>query len=136
MIPEVTHARSKLLIPLKDSFFMCSTLHMQDEVLLRLMKRNTILDGPKVLRQTLTKIKFASEVEILYISKKYIFSWANAETKEYEELVWNVLVTLLGIVSDQRFDQLQACNQSLHGSSLLLNNRLKPPSTIFPKLIE
>jgi hypothetical protein len=40
--PEITPALSKLLIPLKDSFvvrsFLCSTLHTQDEVLLRLMK--------------------------------------------------------------------------------------------------
>ncbi|WAR56682.1 hypothetical protein PtB15_7B532 [Puccinia triticina] len=113
-IPEITPALSKLLIPLKDSFvvrsFLCSTLHTQDEVLLRLMKWNTLLDDPDGLRQTLTKLKFASEVEICKFLRNIfdalfgvLVSRANAETKEYEELVFNALVTLLGIVSDRRF---------------------------------
>ncbi|EFP83337.2 hypothetical protein PGT21_031228 [Puccinia graminis f. sp. tritici] len=113
-MPEITPALSKLLIPLKDSFivrsFLCSTLHTQDEVLLRLMKWNTLLDDPDGLRQTLTKLKFASEVEICKFLRNIfdalfgvLVSRANAETKEYEELVFNALVTLLGIVSDRRF---------------------------------
>ncbi|WAR59573.1 hypothetical protein PtB15_11B213 [Puccinia triticina] len=110
-IPEITPALSKLLIPLKDSFFvrsfLCSTLHTQDEVLLRLKKWKSLLDDPDVLRQTLTKLKFASKVEkflqnIFDALFGVLVSRANAETKEYEELV-NALVTLLGIVSDRRF---------------------------------
>jgi hypothetical protein len=113
-IPEITPALSKLMIPLKDSFivrsFLCSTLHTQDEVLLRLMKWNTLVDDPDGLKQTLTKLKFASEVEICKFLRNIfdalfgvLVSRANAETKEYEELVFNALVTLLGIVSDRRF---------------------------------
>ncbi|KAI7940929.1 hypothetical protein MJO28_013214 [Puccinia striiformis f. sp. tritici] len=75
LIPGVTLALSKLLIPLKDSFvvrsFLCSTLHTQDEILLRLMKWNTLLDDPDVLRQTLTKLKFASEVEICSLAQEH-----------------------------------------------------------------
>lgn len=113
-IPEITPALSKLLIPLKDNFvvrsFLCSTLHTQDEVLLRLMKWHTLLDDPDALRQTLTKLKFASEVEICKFLRNIfdalfgvLVSRANADTKEYEELVFNALVTLLGIVFDRRF---------------------------------
>lgn len=113
-VPEVTPAVSKLLIPLKDSFavrsFLCSTLHTQNEVLLKLMKWESLLDDPDDLRQTLTKLKFASEVEICKFLRNIfdalfgvLVSRANAETKEYDELVFNALVTLLGIVSDRRF---------------------------------
>ncbi|KAI7952095.1 hypothetical protein MJO28_007779 [Puccinia striiformis f. sp. tritici] len=152
MIPEVTPALSKLLIPLKDSFvvrsFLCSTLHTQDEVLLRLMKWNTLLDDPEVLRQTLTKLKFASEVEICKFLRNIfdalfgvLVSRANAETKEYEELVFNALVTLLGIVSDRRFTNFKpvvdlyidhhfssttASNHLLQSFQCLLNNPTSP----------
>ncbi|KNE97295.1 hypothetical protein PSTG_09406 [Puccinia striiformis f. sp. tritici PST-78] len=146
LIPGVTLALSKLLIPLKDSFvvrsFLCSTLHTQDEILLRLMKWNTLLDDPDVLRQTLTKLKFASEVEICkFLTNIFdplfgvLVCWANAETKEYGELVFYALVTLLGWNSLRpSIYQLQACSQSLHRSSLRLYNRLEPPFTIFSNL--
>ncbi|POW19236.1 hypothetical protein PSHT_04912 [Puccinia striiformis] len=146
LIPGVTLALSKLLIPLKDSFvvrsFLCSTLHTQDEILLRLMKWNTLLDDPDVLRQTLTKLKFASEVEICkFLTNIFdplfgvLVCWANAETKEYGELVFYALVTLLGWNSLRpSIYQLQACSRSLHRSSLRLYNRLEPPFTIFSNL--
>ncbi|KAI8452969.1 hypothetical protein BY996DRAFT_6415054 [Phakopsora pachyrhizi] len=112
--PEITPALSKTLIPLKDTFvvrsFLCSTRHTQNEVLLKLMKWEELLDNPVELRDTLTKLKFASEVEICKFLRNIfdaifgvLVSRANADNKEYDDLVFNALVTLLGIVSDRRF---------------------------------
>ncbi|MBW0469397.1 hypothetical protein O181_009112 [Austropuccinia psidii MF-1] len=114
VVPEITPSLSKFLIPLKDSFivrsFLCSTRYTQNEVLLKLMKWETLLADPVDLRDTLTKLKFASEVEICKFLRNIfdalfgvLVSQANSETKEYDELVFNALVTLLGIVSDRRF---------------------------------
>ncbi|KAG0151305.1 hypothetical protein CROQUDRAFT_36914 [Cronartium quercuum f. sp. fusiforme G11] len=112
--PEITSALSKLLIPLKDAFtvrsFLCSTRHTQNEVLLKLIKWEALLDHPQDLRETLTKLKFASEVEICKFLRNIfdalfgvLVSRVNGDSKEYDDLVFNALVTLLGIVSDRRF---------------------------------
>ncbi|KAH9819300.1 dedicator of cytokinesis-domain-containing protein [Melampsora americana] len=112
--PDITPALSKLLIPLKDAFvvrsFLCSTQHTQNEVLLKLIKWEHLLDQPQSLQETLTKLKFASEVEICKFLRNIfdalfgvLVSRVNGETKEYDDLVFNALVTLLGIVSDRRF---------------------------------
>ncbi|EGF98551.1 uncharacterized protein MELLADRAFT_40818 [Melampsora larici-populina 98AG31] len=112
--PDITPALSKLLIPLRDAFvvrsFLCSTQHTQNEVLLKLIKWERLLDQPQSLQETLTKLKFASEVEICKFLRNIfdalfgvLVSRVNAETKEYNDLVFNALVTLLGIVSDRRF---------------------------------
>lgn len=112
--PDITPALSKLLIPSKDAFvvrsFLCSTQHTQNEVLLKLIKWERLLDHPQSLQETLTKLKFASEVEICKFLRNIfdalfgvLVSRINAETKEYDDLVFNALVTLLGIVSDRRF---------------------------------
>lgn len=114
VVPEITSALTKLLIPLKDTFivrsFLCSTKHTQNEVLLKLMKWEELLDQPQLLRETLTKLKFASEVEICKFLRNIfdalfgvLVSRVNAEAKEYDDLIFNALVTLLGIVSDRRF---------------------------------
>ncbi|PLW24952.1 hypothetical protein PCASD_24233 [Puccinia coronata f. sp. avenae] len=116
--PEITPALSKLLIPLKDSFV------------------------------TLTKLKFASEVEICKFLRNIfdalfgvLVSRANSDTREYEELVFNALVTLLGIVSDRRFTNFKpvvdlyidhhfsstaASTHLLHSFQNLLNNPTSP----------
>jgi hypothetical protein len=107
-----------------------------------------LLDDADALRQTLTKLKFASEVEICKFLRNIfdalfgvLVSRANSDTREYEELVFNALVTLLGIVSDRRFTNFKpvvdlyidhhfsstaASTHLLHSFQNLLNNPTSP----------
>lgn len=87
--------------------YLCSTRFSQDKVLLGLLNWK---DRPKSEVQDLIKrLVFVPEIEIVKLLNDVfdaIFSLIveNAGNDEYEDLLFNALVTVLGIVHDRRFN--------------------------------
>ncbi|KDN50840.1 hypothetical protein K437DRAFT_273050 [Tilletiaria anomala UBC 951] len=105
--------------PLRDSLvvrtFLVSTRYTQNEVVLKLINWNTTLtDDISQLRAVLTQFTFVGEVEIVKFLRdifdalfSIMVSGMNAQG-ELDELVFNALVTVLGIVQDRRFTNFRA----------------------------
>ncbi|KAG9302767.1 hypothetical protein G9A89_009544 [Geosiphon pyriformis] len=104
----------KLLIPTKDIVvvrtFLCSTKYTQNEVLLKLLNwEKQLLSDENEMISVLKKFTFVGEVEIVKFLRDIfdalfgiVVSIKNQQN-ELDDLVFNALVTILGIVSDRRF---------------------------------
>ena len=103
--------------PLRDSLvvrtFLVSTRYTQNEVVLKLINWQTALaDDINQLRAILTQFTFVGEVEIVKFLRDIfdalfgiLVSSTNAQG-DLDELVFNALVTVLGIVQDRRVSVL------------------------------
>ncbi|GAA6012300.1 hypothetical protein JCM10207_002794 [Rhodosporidiobolus poonsookiae] len=110
---------SRTLFPLKDSTmvlrsFLVSTTYTQNETLLRLLRWEAeLLPDPELLKETLTKLRFCSEVEICKFLRDIfdalfgiLVSPAN-QSGEMDDLVFQALVTIFGFVGDRRFQNFK-----------------------------
>lgn len=106
----------KLAPPLKDSLIirssLCSTKFTQNSVLLSLLNWEQLADR-SVLCTVLSKFTFVGEVEIvkflrdIFDSLFAILSSSYNQQGHMDHLVFNALVTVLGIVQDRRFSNFQ-----------------------------
>jgi hypothetical protein len=102
--------------PMKDSATirssLCSTKFTQNPVLLSLLNWEQLADR-ELLSTVLTKFTFVGEVEIvkflrdIFDSLFGILVSQNNQSGEMDHLVFNALVTVLGIVQDRRFSNFQ-----------------------------
>ena len=102
--------------PMKDSITLrsslCSTKFTQNPVLLSLLNWEQIADR-ELLSTVLTKFTFVGEVEIvkflrdIFDSLFGILVSQSNQAGEMDHLVFNALVTVLGIVQDRRFSNFQ-----------------------------
>lgn len=107
-------SQTKMLVPLRDSLsirtFLCSTKYTQNEVLLKLLNwERVLMPDPEELQSVLTKFAFVGEVEIVKFLQDIfdalfgILSSSKNNSGEVDDLVFNAMVTVLGIVADRRF---------------------------------
>ncbi|KAJ7502758.1 C2 domain in Dock180 and Zizimin proteins-domain-containing protein [Mycena galericulata] len=106
----------RLAQPLRDTLTirssLCSTKFTQNPVLLSLLSWDKIGDR-ELLSTVLTKFTFVGEGEIvkflrdIFDSLFGILVSQNNQSGEMDELVFNALVTVLGIVQDRRFSNFQ-----------------------------
>ena len=102
--------------PMRDSLVirssLCSTKFTQNSVLLSLLNWEQITDK-ELLSTILSKFTFVGEVEIvkflrdIFDSLFAILVSSNNQSGEMDHLVFNALVTVLGIVQDRRFSNFQ-----------------------------
>lgn len=102
--------------PLRDCLtirsLLCSTIFTQNQVLLSLLNWSQIRDRGE-LSTILSKFTFVGEVEIvkflrdIFDSLFAILVSPDNNTGEMDTLVFNALVTVLGIVQDRRFSNFQ-----------------------------
>jgi dedicator of cytokinesis protein 3 len=91
---------------------LCSTKYTQNPVLLNLLYWEQITDT-SILSTVLSKFTFVGEVEIVkFLSDIFdalfgILVSSNNQSGEMDLLVFNALVTVLGIVQDRRFNNFQ-----------------------------
>lgn len=111
----------RLLTPVRDSLsvrsFLCSTLFTQSEVLVRLLawETNGLFQDQSALTAVLKSFAFVSEVEVCKVLKDVfdaLFSLLVANSTDnpnvgVEALVFDSLVTVLGIVQDRRFQNFK-----------------------------
>ncbi|KAI0268791.1 cytoplasmic protein [Gloeopeniophorella convolvens] len=106
----------KVAPPMRDALVirssLCSTRHTQNPVLSRLLNWSQI-DEKELLSAVLVKFTFVGEVEIVKFLRD-IFDSLFAimvspinQSGEMDHLVFNALVTVLGIVQDRRFSNFQ-----------------------------
>ncbi|KAF7964947.1 hypothetical protein HWV62_1454, partial [Athelia sp. TMB] len=110
--PEV----QRIAPPLRDTATirssLCSTKFTQNPVLLSLLSWEQLADQ-ELLSTVLTKFTFVGEVEIvkflrdIFDSLFGILVSQNNQSGEMDHLVFNALVTVLGIVQDRRFSNFQ-----------------------------
>jgi dedicator of cytokinesis protein 3 len=107
---------SRSAIPIRDSLvirsYLCSTKYTQNPVLLGLLNWEKLSDKSE-LSTVLSKFTFVGEVEIVkFLSDIFdslfaiLVSGVNQHS-ELDDLVFNALVTVLGIVQDRRFNNFQ-----------------------------
>ena len=106
----------RLAPPMKDTLTirssLCSTKFTQNAVLLKLLNWEKLADK-ELLSTILTKFTFVGEVEIvkflrdIFDSLFSILISQNNQSGEMDNLVFNALVTVLGIVQDRRFSNFQ-----------------------------
>lgn len=106
----------KIAPPLKDSLIirssLCSTKFTQNSVLLSLLNWEQLADR-SVLCTVLSKFTFVGEVEIvkflqdIFDSLFAILSSSYNQQGDMDHLVFNALVTVLGIIQDRRFSNFQ-----------------------------
>lgn len=106
----------RLAPPLRDTLTirssLCSTRFTQNSVLLSLLNWEKISDR-ELLATVLTKFTFVGEGEIvkflrdIFDSLFGILISNNNQSGEMDHLVFNALVTVLGIVQDRRFSNFQ-----------------------------
>jgi dedicator of cytokinesis protein 3 len=87
--------------------YLCSTRFSQDKVLLGLLKWRE--GAPEKLTDLLKQVVFVPEIEIVKLLSDVFDALfgilvEHAGKDEYEDLVFNALVTVLGIVYDRRFN--------------------------------
>jgi dedicator of cytokinesis protein 3 len=92
---------------IKIKSFLCSTVFSQDDVLLSLLRWKE-LQQPELV-DCLKKVVFVSEMEIVKLLREVFGALfevlvENTSKTEIEDLVFNALVTVLGIVNDRRFN--------------------------------
>ncbi|KAI0305423.1 C2 domain in Dock180 and Zizimin proteins-domain-containing protein [Multifurca ochricompacta] len=102
--------------PIRDALIirssLCSTRHTQNPVLSRLLNWHQI-DEKELLSAVLVKFTFVGEVEIvkflrdIFDSLFAILASPINQAGEMDHLVFNALVTVLGIVQDRRFSNFQ-----------------------------
>ncbi|TFK44595.1 cytoplasmic protein [Crucibulum laeve] len=107
---------AKIAAPLRDSLTirssLCSTKFTQNPVLLRLLSWEKLGDN-ELLSALLTKFTFVGEGEIVKFLRDIfdalfaILVSSNNQSGEMDILVFNALVTVLGIVQDRRFSNFQ-----------------------------
>ena len=95
------------LATLKMETYLCSTTFSQDQVLLSILKWRDQSDNQ--LLALLRQVVFVPEIEIVkLVSDVFDALFAilvdRSGNDEYEDLVFNALVTVLGIVHDRRFN--------------------------------
>lgn len=110
--PEI----QRIAPPLKDTATirssLCSTKFTQNPVLLSLLSWEQLADQ-ELLSTVLTKFTFVGEVEIVKFLRDIFDSLFNIlvsqsnQSGEMDHLVFNALVTVLGIVQDRRFSNFQ-----------------------------
>ncbi|KAJ7129841.1 C2 domain in Dock180 and Zizimin proteins-domain-containing protein [Mycena crocata] len=106
----------RLAPPIRDTLTLrsslCSTKFTQNPVLLSLLSWDKLADRD-LLSTVLTKFTFVGEGEIvkflrdIFDSLFGILISQNNQSGEMDELVFNALVTVLGIVQDRRFSNFQ-----------------------------
>jgi dedicator of cytokinesis protein 3 len=106
----------RLAPPIRDTLTLrsslCSTKFTQNPVLLSLLSWDKLADR-ELLSTVLTKFTFVGEGEIvkflrdIFDSLFGILVSQNNQSGEMDELVFNALVTVLGIVQDRRFSNFQ-----------------------------
>ncbi|KAJ7622830.1 C2 domain in Dock180 and Zizimin proteins-domain-containing protein [Mycena polygramma] len=106
----------RLAPPIRDTLTLrsslCSTKFTQNPVLLSLLSWEKLADR-ELLSTVLTKFTFVGEGEIvkflrdIFDSLFGILVSQNNQSGEMDELVFNALVTVLGIVQDRRFSNFQ-----------------------------
>ncbi|KAH7923945.1 hypothetical protein BV22DRAFT_1035772 [Leucogyrophana mollusca] len=106
----------RLAPPLRDTVIirssLCSTKLTQNPVLLSLLKWEQITDS-ELLSTVLSKFTFVGEGEIvkflrdIFDSLFGILVSVNNQSGEMDHLVFNALVTVLGIIQDRRFSNFQ-----------------------------
>jgi dedicator of cytokinesis protein 3 len=106
----------RLAPPVRDTLTLrsslCSTKFTQNAVLLSLLSWDKLADR-ELLSTVLTKFTFVGEGEIvkflrdIFDSLFGILVSQNNQSGEMDELVFNALVTVLGIVQDRRFSNFQ-----------------------------
>ncbi|KAJ6607782.1 cytoplasmic protein [Mycena sp. CBHHK59/15] len=106
----------RLAQPMRDTLTirssLCSTKFTQNPVLLSLLSWDKLADR-ELLSTVLTKFTFVGEGEIvkflrdIFDSLFGILISQNNQSGEMDELVFNALVTVLGIVQDRRFSNFQ-----------------------------
>ncbi|KAJ7209531.1 C2 domain in Dock180 and Zizimin proteins-domain-containing protein [Mycena pura] len=106
----------RLAPPTRDTLTLrsslCSTKFTQNPVLLSLLSWDKLADR-ELLSTVLTKFTFVGECEIvkflrdIFDSLFGILVSNNNQSGEMDELVFNALVTVLGIVQDRRFSNFQ-----------------------------
>ncbi|GJN92547.1 hypothetical protein Rhopal_005577-T1 [Rhodotorula paludigena] len=113
-LAPVPPAVSRTLVPLKDTIvvrsFLVSTTYTQNETLLRLLRwEQELLPDPELMRDTLTKLRFCSEVEVCKFLRDIfdalfaiLVSPAN-QLGDLDDLIFEGLVHIFGFVSDRRF---------------------------------
>ncbi len=92
---------------LKLETYLCSTVLSQDKVLLGILKWRE--QSASQLLDLLRRFVFVPEIEIVKLVNKVFDALfgiliENAGKDDYEDLVFNALVTVLGIVHDRRFN--------------------------------
>jgi len=92
---------------IKIKTFLCSTVFSQNNVLLSLLKWQNL--GPTELMDCLKKVVFVSEMEIVKLLREVFDALfevlvENTSKTDIEDLVFNAIVTVLGIVNDRRFN--------------------------------
>jgi dedicator of cytokinesis protein 3 len=107
---------AKTAIPLKDNLIirtlLCSTTYTSSKFLLGLLHWEEITDQAE-LSTYLSKFTFIGEMEIvkfltdIFDSLFNILVSSRNQTGELDDLVFNALVTVLGIVQDRRFSNFQ-----------------------------
>ncbi|KIO32188.1 hypothetical protein M407DRAFT_67006 [Tulasnella calospora MUT 4182] len=110
------HMMSRNLIPLRDSFtirsFLCSTQFTANGVLVDLLNWER-LQVKADLIAALKKFTFVGEMEIvkflrdIFDSLFAILGSSHNQDGEMDDLVFNALVMILGIVQDRRFNNFQ-----------------------------
>ncbi|TFK54047.1 hypothetical protein OE88DRAFT_1654527 [Heliocybe sulcata] len=113
---SVTNDMSRVTQPIRDYLTvrssLCSTKFTQNSVLLRLLNWEKIKEK-ELLPAILTKFTFVGEVEIvkflrdIFDSLFGILVSRDNQSGDMDHLVFNALVTVLGIVQDRRFSNFQ-----------------------------
>lgn len=124
-VPEGTKVESltipsnlaRTAVPMRDSLtirsLLCSTRFTQNPVLLSLLSWESLPDKRVELETVLTQFKQVAEVEIvkflrdIFDSLFAILVSSVNDSGALDDLVFNALVTVLGIVSDRRFKNFQ-----------------------------
>lgn len=87
--------------------YLCSTKFSQDKVLLRLLRWKEVPDSE--LQEIINRLVFVPEIEIVKLLNEVLDAIFGilvdyAGNDEYEDLIFNALVTVLGITHDRRFN--------------------------------
>ena len=126
--------------PLRDSLivrtFLVSTRYTQNEVILRLINwSSSLANDVNSLRSVLTQFTFVGEVEIVKFLRDIfdalfgiMVSGINSQG-ELDDLVFNALITVLGIVQDRRVSIVDCAAQraALTAKLLLCSSRTSVP---------
>ncbi|CAG8657138.1 13718_t:CDS:2, partial [Acaulospora morrowiae] len=109
-----SHSSNKLMSSTRDTVsilsFLCSTKYTQNEVLLKLLNwEKQLISDENEMISVLKKFTFVGEVEIVKFLQDIfdalfgILISTRNQQGELDDLIFNALVTILGIVSDRRF---------------------------------
>lgn len=117
-VPPLPPSISKTLFPLRDYFeirtFLVSTRFTQNETLLKILQWEKVLAANREqLRDTLGKLRFCSEEEIVKFLRDIfdalfaILASPDNSAGDVDDVVFEAIVTILSIVSDRRFQNFK-----------------------------